>query len=188
MAKAAPAPAEGEAPKKKSKLLLIIIIAVVVLAAAGAGAFLLLKKGHGEEGAAEADGHGAAPAKVEKKHKADPGKAPTFINLETFTVNLAPETGDQYLQLVVALKVDDAHAGDAIKNFMPEIRHRVLMLLASKKASDLATEAGRSELADQIKDEINGVIGTPGGFDKHGKKREAEGPVAAVLFTSFIVQ
>jgi flagellar FliL protein len=182
MAKAAPPPAEGEVPKKKSKLLLIIIIAVLVLAAAGAGAFFLLKKGHGgEEGAAE-------PPKVEKKHKAEPGKPPSFINLEAFTVNLAPETGDQYLQLVIALKVDDDHAGDTIKNFMPEIRHRILMLLASKKASDLATETGRSDLADQLKDEVNGVVGTPGGFDKHGKKREAEGPVTAVLFTSFIVQ
>jgi flagellar FliL protein len=181
MAKAAPAPAEAEAPKRKSKLLLIIIIAVVLLAAAGAAAFLLLKKAPAEEG-------GAEPAKVEKKHKAEPGKPPTFVNLEAFTVNLTPDTGDQYLQLVIALKVDDEHAGEAIKDFMPEIRHRILMLLASKKASDLATEAGRTDLADQIKDEVNGVIGTPGGTDKHGKKREAEGPVLAVLFTSFIVQ
>ncbi|MDD5297973.1 MAG: flagellar basal body-associated FliL family protein [Rhodocyclaceae bacterium] len=185
MSKAPPAaaPAEGEAPKKKSKLLLIIIIAVVVLVAAGAGAFFILNKGHGgEEG-------GAEPPKAEKKHKAEPGKPPTYVNLETFTVKLAAESGEPpYLQVAIALKVDDAHAGDAIKNFMPEIRHRILMLLSSKKGSELSTEVGLTELADQIKEEINGVIGTPGGVDKRGKKREAEGPVASVLFTSFIVQ
>lgn len=185
MAKAEPAaaPADADAaPKKKNKLLLIIV-AVVIVAVAGGGAFLFLKKKNHA-----AEGEGEEPAKIEKKAKADPGKPPTFVNLEPFTVNLTPDPAEHYMQAAVVLKLDEDKAAEQIKAYMPEVRDRVLMLLASQKATDLATKQGRMDLAAQIKDETNSVVGTPGRTDKQGRTIPPEGPVTAVLFTSFIIQ
>ena len=183
-AAAAAAPAEGEKPKGKSKLIIIIVAAVILLAAAGGGAyFFLFKKGHGDEAEAE----GGKPA-AEKKHKAEPGKLPTFIALEPFTSNLMPENGNQIIQLTIGLKVEDAHEGDKIKGKTVEIRDRILYVLATKKPSELAGREGREQLAEEIKDAVNSIVGTPGGTDKKGKKTSPEGPVDEALFTSFIIQ
>ena len=101
MAKDAKAAVEGaEAAPKKSKKLLIIILAVVLLVVLGGGAaFMLLKKGDHEEGDEEVAEETAKPKKKDKKKDAQ--AAPVFVNMEPFTVNLVPETGDQYLQAFV---------------------------------------------------------------------------------------
>lgn len=183
MAKDAKAAVEGaEAAPKKSKKLLIIILAVVLLVVLGGGAaFMLLKKGDHEEVAEET----AKPKKKDKKKDAQ--AAPVFVNMEPFTVNLVPETGDQYLQVVLSLEIEDAAADAALKAVMPKIRNNITLLLSSKKASELLPKEGKEQLAEALKDEINGVIEPP----KKNKKGEVvppEGPVKSVLFTSFIIQ
>ncbi len=179
---AAPAP-EGEKPKGKGKLIIIIVAVVVLLAAAGGAYFFLFKKPAGDEAEGTKD-----KAKVEKKHKAEPGKPPTFINLEPFTVNLTPENGEQFLQVVIGLKVDDAHEGDKLKAYTPKIRNDILLLLTTKKPSEISTRDGREQLAEEIKDAVNSIVGTPGHTDKKGKTSAAEGPVDEAIFTSFIIQ
>ena len=187
MAKDAKPAAEGaEAPPKKSKKLLIIILAVVLLVVLGGGAaFMLLKKGDHEEGDEEVAEETAKPKKKDKKKNAQ--AAPVFVNMEPFTVNLVPETGDQYLQVVLSLEIEDAAADAALKAVMPKIRNNITLLLSSKKASELLPKEGKEQLAEALKDEINGVIEPPT-KNKKGEIVAPEGPVKAVLFTSFIIQ
>lgn len=182
--------AEGEAPPKGGKKkMIIIIVAVLILAIAGGAAFMLMgKKKHaadGEDAEEEAPAH-HEPAKV----KVDPTKPPVFVQLEQFTVNLAPEEGDHFLQSTMVLRVADAKVGDSLKLYMPELKHRIIMLLSSKKPSDLVSAEGREELADEIKDEANDVLGyAPNPKKKNKRSRpEDDGPVLAVLFNQFIVQ
>lgn len=174
---------EAAPPKKKSKLLLFIIIGVLVLVAGGAGAFLLLKKKpvEGEEGE-EAAAHGKADK------SAHPGAPPAYVKLDTFTTNLAAENptdtqSSQYIQVVVELKVDDAHVGDTLKPYTPEIRNGILRALSSKKASQLVTVEGKDALAEEILGVVNRIVNPP---SKKGKA--PDGPVSAVLFSSFIIQ
>ncbi|MBS0356121.1 MAG: flagellar basal body-associated FliL family protein [Proteobacteria bacterium] len=179
--------AEGEAPAKSGKKKLIVIIAaVLILAIAGGGAFMLLgKKKHadGEEGEEEA---AHEPPKV----KVDPSHPPVFVPLEQFTVNLAPEEGEHFLQATMVLRVSDAKIGDSLKLYMPELKHRIVMLLSSKKPSELATSEGKEQLADDVRDEANDVLGyAPNPKKKNKRNRpEDDGPVLAVLFNQFIVQ
>lgn len=184
-AKPADESAEG-APPKKSKKLLIIILAVVLLVVLGGGgaAYMLLKKGDHEDGDEEAAEETAKPKKKDKKKEA---AAPVFINLDPFTVNLVPETGDQYLQVILSLELEDIAADQALKTLMPKIRNNITLLLSSKKASELLPKAGKESLAEALKEEINGVIEPPT-KNKKGEVVSAEGPVKAVLFTSFIIQ
>jgi flagellar FliL protein len=134
---------EEQAPKKKGKLPLIVAL-VVVLAGGGGGAWFFLFKNKGEEAPQEA--------------KAQPAKPPVFVPIENFTVNLTPDGSEQYLQVSATLKVLDAHAGDAVKQYMPEVRHRILLLLSAKKASQINTVEGRERLSEEIRVTTNNIL------------------------------
>ena len=151
------------AAPKKSKLKLIVIVLVVLLAAGGGASYFLL----GKKAPA-----GAAEAKHEKP------KAPVFANLYPFTVNLQQEAGEQFLQVAITVQVTDEKAMEEVKLYMPQVRNRILLLLSSKKASEINTADGKKKLADEIAAQIR----TP--FSKQGKPQEVDN----VFFTSFVIQ
>ena len=102
-------------------------------------------------------------------------------------MNLIPETGDQYLQVILALELEDIAAENELKGQMPKIRNNIMLLLSSKKASELLPKEGKESLAEALKEEINDIIEPPK-KNKKGEKTSSEGPVKSVLFTSFIIQ
>lgn len=133
------------APKGKMKL---IVIAVVVAAIAG-GAGWYFTRG-------DSDASHAEEAKVKKDV---PQLHPVFIALEPFTVNLQRETSDQYLQVGITLKIFDAALEERIKTSLPEIRSKILLLLSTKKASELSSAEGKTLLVKEIIRISNGVLG-----------------------------
>jgi flagellar protein FliL len=183
-AKAADEGADG-APKKSKKLLIIIVAFVLLLVLGGAAAFLLMSGGDEELDEDEVAEENVKPKKAAKKN--DPSKPPMFVNLDPFTVNLVPETGDQYLQVVLSVELDDPLAQASLAALMPRIRNNVTLLLSSKKASELLPKEGKEKLAVDIQDEINSAINPPT-RNKRGEVIPADGPVVSVLFTSFIIQ
>ena len=197
-AAAAKSPVEAVAPeaaptKKKSKLLIIIMALTVVLASAGAGAwFFLFNEAEDEE------------PKVSSKPA-------VFLPVDQFTVNLQPEDGQQYLQVAMTLKVVDQAVADSIKAQMPEVRSRVLLLLSSKKPSQLIALEGKNKLIAEIAQEVEMGLGadksaTPAKKKSDGEAKKVKGKakakvqedeatkaaapsrVLAVYFTHFIVQ
>ncbi|WP_303785376.1 flagellar basal body-associated FliL family protein [Azovibrio restrictus] len=175
-------PVADEPPKKSKKLLILIGIAVLVIGLAGAAAaFFLLSGSDDHDGEEEV----AEEVKKPKKKKADASVPPVFVNLDAFTVNLTPEEGkssDQYMQVVIALELEDMSADGPLKNQMPRIRNNLTMILSSKKASELLTKEGKEKLAGEIRAEINSIM-NPG-----HKGPPPETPILSVLFTSFIIQ
>lgn len=191
-AKKTEAPAEGEAPKKSKKLLVIILAAVLVLVLGGGGAFFFMmkKKAADDAEAEEGDEPPAKLAKAKKKKKTDPAAPPVFSKLEPFVVKLQSEGQEAYVQAVPELKLSDAQVAEQIKQFMPEVRHKVLLILAGKKAADLGTPQGMQTLANQIRVTINAILtGEPAepGAEKEDQG-DPEAPVQAVFFSSLIVQ
>lgn len=161
-----PAPAaEGAEPKKSKKTLFIIIGAALVLAAGGGGAMYFLTQGKLN---ASPQGAAAKP----------PAKPPVFMSLETFTVNLQFEEGQQFLQANLTLQVGDQAQIDVIKLHMPQVRNRLLLLLSSKKSSEILTVEGKKKLASEIIDTLKEP------FTPDGPKQD----VTDVFFTSFVVQ
>ena len=161
---AAPAaPAEGAPPPKSKKMLFIIIGVVVLLIAGGAGWYFT--KGHAPE-----DEH-AAEVKPEPVHE------PKYITLgENFTVNLLHEDGDQYLQAGITLKILDPTLEEKIKARLPEIKSKLLFLLANKLPSELQTAAGKQKLVADIITETDAVLGLG---DAHAAPHDAHAtPVA----------
>lgn len=194
MAKDPKAAEGGEAaappPSGKKKLLLIIVAVVVLLVIGlGVGAVLLLKKPAEH---AEDDEEVVEVEKPKKSAKKKDEHPPVYVALDPFTVNLVPETGDQYLQVAVSVECLDPAAEAQLKSRMPKIRNGITLLLSGKKASELTSREGKEKLAEEIKESINAVFAPEDApAPKKGKKQaaeEPEGPVKEVLFTSFIIQ
>lgn len=93
-----------------------------------------------------------------RQEKAGKEALPVYVAMDAFTVNLAPEAGDQYVQLVLSLEVAETPVGDRIKTFTPKIRNNVMMLLSGKKASELLTKEGKEKLAAEIRDQMNEIL------------------------------
>lgn len=173
---------EGGAPppKKSMKLLIIVAAALVLLLAIGGGAAYFLMKGDADQEGEE----GEVATEKAKNDKKKGGKEipPVYVALEAFTVNLVPETGDQFLQLIVSFEVADLHTGDKVKSYTPKLRNNIMMLLSGKKASELIAREGKITLATEIRDLANEILEPGKKFDKETS------PVREVLFTSFIIQ
>ena len=162
---------EQAAPKKSKKKLIVILLIVLLLLAGGGGAAWYFMKGK----KSSAKGEGAEEV-VEEGEEAAP---PIFVKLETFTVNLQPEDEvESVLQVVITLQIKEEDDGERLKLYKPQVRNRLLILLSSKKASEIKTVKGKQQLSQEIVAAVNDPLYA-------GAK-----PLSAnnALFTSFIVQ
>lgn len=192
-AKKPEAEAAAAPPKGKKKLMLFIIIGIVVALLAGGAAFYMLKMN-----GATADEHASegAPREAESKKRVDPGEPPAYYKFEkAFTVRLQSEQQDTYLQTEIQLKLESSHDQDLMKQFEPELKHRITLTLMSKQAADLGTATGVQRLANELRDVANQVVGAPppkkrrpGAELVPADTAEPGDPVQSVLFSTFIVQ
>jgi flagellar protein FliL len=169
---AAPQPAAHKGGGKLKLILLIVVVLLLLVAIAGAAYFFLVMK----------SGPHATPAQGQSQQQqpvvVDNSAPPVFFAIDPFTVNLQSDDGERYLHLGLTLKLADAKEADVLKEHMPEIRSRILLLLSNKHPSDLSTAEGKTALIGEIKTQIEQpfVQGGPGN------------PVVDVLFTDFVVQ
>ncbi len=172
------------APKTKKKLIILIAIVLVLAIGGGAAAYFMLKKpdaAHAKGKPGEKAEHGeeaAAEEGAEEEGHADPKTALTFVPFETFTVNLLPDPDEKFLQLDLTMEVKGAELAEKMKTQMPALRNRVLLLLTSKKASDISTPEGKAQLSEELLVELKKPL------TAHGKPLQ----VTQVLFTSFVIQ
>jgi len=145
------AAAEAPAPAPKSRKKMIIIAAAAVVLIGGGAAGWMMMGGKHTDGEAQANAD--EPRKV-----ARPSGPPVFLPLEPFIVNLQPPASSQFLQVDVTLRVADAHVVDELKALMPEVRDRLLRLLATKNAPELTAPGGRDKLAEAMRMEVTQVI------------------------------
>lgn len=164
-------------PKKTKKLLIIVLIAVLLLVLGGGGAAYFLLKSD------DADDEEVAEETSRSKKKATKALPPVYIALDTFTVNLVPDTTEQYLQVMMSVETDDPAMAEQIKLYTPRLRHEIMDILSSKKATEIATREGKKALADELLKAIRSIVDTPA----KGQKGD-DSAIKAVLFTTFIIQ
>ncbi|AHG22060.1 flagellar basal body-associated protein FliL [Chania multitudinisentens RB-25] len=119
---------------------------------------------------------GPAAATVKKPLPA----APVFMPLETFTVNLVtPDNNlERVLYIGLTLRLPDEETRRQLNDFLPEVRSRLLMLLAQQEAEQLANESGKQQLVTQIKDVLSLPL----------VKGQPPQVISDVLFTAFILR
>jgi flagellar FliL protein len=190
----------------RSKKPLLILVALLALCLAAAVVWYLGHGGHSQNARAE-----QSKTNDEQKPAA---LQPKFAALEQFTVNLQREQNEQLLQTTISLKYFDPALEERIKANMPAIRNAVLLLLSGKHASELMTVDGKKQLAGEIRNGINAVLGirstasgamaevapaaasgvaqaapvAPGGTDEAQDAGEAPQGIAEVLYSNFIIQ
>lgn len=197
MAEAKKPETEGEAPppKKKGKMLILIIAGVLVLVLGGGGAAYFLMKKKPVEDVEEGD-EPPKEAKAKKKDKKADHAPPAFHKFDKpFTVKLQTEEHEAYLQAEVQLRVLDSSALEMLKQYDPELKHRIMLILLTKKASELGTAQGVQRLSNEIRETVNNTLEPPNPKKQKtaepkepGSAVSPDAPVQAVLFTSFIIQ
>jgi len=163
-AAAAPAPApaaahaEGDAPKKSKKKLLIIILAAVVLIGGGVG-YVMWSKSQEEAKRKQAELEATPEYQLKKQMEfRKENKPPRFIRMDEFTVNLPGRGGEHYLQTAIVLRTGDAETEGKIKNFLPVIRDKIILVLSSRTMQEFATVDGKNAMAKEIALVINSII------------------------------
>lgn len=145
-------------------LWLMAVLVVVSVSAAGAAFYMVL--GQGEPRAAQAQ---ATPER----------RAPIFVKIDPFTVNLADDNyGSRLLYTGISLKVGDQETREILQEHMPQVRSRLLMLFTGQQASELTHPGGKAQLADK-------VIAT---LHEPMTDYQPDLLIDDVLFTEFIVQ
>ena len=165
------ASAEAGSPAKEStggkkKMIMLILVAILSIGAGVGGTWYFMQSQQGEED--------EEPKKKKKK------KPTEFIKFEPFTVNLHPEEDGErhYLQVEISLKVNQTEVVGIVKEKMPEIRNKTLLLLSSKKASEIFTLEGKQQLGKSIVEEIQLIVGD----------EDFNEDIKETLFISFIIQ
>lgn len=154
-------PNEASPKKKRGRLVLWLALLLILGGASGGAAWMFLR---------ESPEAAAAPAPKNEK-------PPVFISLDTFTVNLQQEVGDQFLQTALTVKATEDGVPEALKLHMPQIRNSLLLLLSSKRPSELLNVEGKLTLADEILEQVRKPL--PETLRAH---------VVAVYYTSFVIQ
>lgn len=144
--------------------MLVVLIAILILGGAGGSAWYFMGRDAG--------------AKGDQQAKHEPVKPPVFVTLDPFTVNLARETTEQFLQAAITIQVEDQAQVELMKLYMPLVRSRLLLLLSSKKASEIVTPAGKQALSDEVIAQLK----LPFAAGAEAQK------VSGVFFTSFVIQ
>ncbi len=107
--------------------------------------------------------------------KPAPPALPVFVELESFTVNLA---SDNILQVGITLQVKRTEDADQIKLYMPQVKSRLLMLMSTKNAEELNTADGKKSLSAEIAAQLRMPF----------VKGLAAPEMAGVFFTAFVIQ
>ncbi|UJP05943.1 MAG: flagellar basal body-associated protein FliL [Nitrosomonas sp.] len=155
----------GGSNKSKKSLIVMMLIAVIAIGAGAGGTWYFMKMSTADE----------EDEPVKPKPKLRPT---TFMELDIFTVNLQPEENNQYLQVGLTVKVRETEVVQEITKQMPAIRNKILMLLSSKKAAEIAGITGKQQLSQQIADEIRRTM----------DNEDLQEDIREVLFTSFVIQ
>ncbi|MFZ4831998.1 flagellar basal body-associated protein FliL [Rouxiella sp. Mn2063] len=158
----------SKSKKKKRSLLVILLLLVIILGGAGGGyAWWIL---HND----------AKLPETAETPKAKPPAPPVFLALDTFTVNLqTPDNNpDRVLYVGLTLRLPDENDRKILTEYLPEVRSRLLLLLSRQQSQNIANEAGKQQLVQEIKQ----VLSDP--FVK-GQPNQV---VSDVLFTAFILR
>jgi flagellar FliL protein len=146
---------------KKGRM--VVIASVVLLAGLAGGGWFFYSQQNGTATAAT----NSEPAKK---------PTPTFVPLEIFTVNLADR--EHYLQVGLTYEIAGGSAVDAVKQKMPVLRSRILLLLSSKTAESLSSPAGKEGLARELLEEARKASELPAPGDV----------ISGVHFSAFVIQ
>ncbi len=160
----------SESKGSKSKLV-IIVVSVLLLALVGGGAGLYFA-GVGPFATTTA-------AEDAEEEEGESKGAAIYVDVPpAFTVNLAGKSNARFLQVSVQALTRDPDVEVSIKQHLPMIRNKLVLLFSAKTSQELSTSEGKDGLRKEARKAIQKVL----------KSETGQGGVEAVFFTSFVMQ
>ncbi len=151
------------------KLLKLALLVIAIMAGTLGATFYFLKTS-GVLGAAQAESPAAA--------EVQPPAKPIFLPLDPFTVTLRDNHSSRILYVEITLRVEDEASREQLREYMPEVRNRVISELTKNTPSYLQDNQGRNELAAGIA----AALAHP--YFPNPERAK----IASVLFTAFVIQ
>ena len=149
-------------------IVLLIGVVMVLMLGLGGGLFMMWNKLNAVSSQNVQSGTNSTP---------DEGAAPSMgpiFPLDTFIVNLADPNGNRYLRVTMKLELKSDEQTEQVEKRLPQLRDGILMILPTKKYTDINSVEGKTVLRDQIMASINNLL--------------KEGSVTNIYFTEFVVQ
>ncbi len=144
-------------PKRKRTALYVLLAFLLLVIVAGLAAFVLIQNKRLSQFEAYAFTSGGVEPQASAKAEPDPyspGAASrhVFVPFEMFTSNLSGTDSDRFVQVGVSLEVKDEQHKSGVAAVMPVLRSEILLLLSSKRVTDLSTLDGKQQLSRDILD------------------------------------
>jgi flagellar FliL protein len=165
---------EGGGKPKIPMWIIILVVSQVVVVGGAIAAFIVLSGGSKEEVVEEGP--------TVEEQKVDPTKVkdaaaligPQF-DLDPFIVNLIDDgRGPRYLKTEMKFELEAEEVRPEVEGRLSQIRDEILMLLTSKRITDVETSDGKRILKDEIFTRVNKILVT--------------GRIKRVYFTEFVIQ
>ena len=156
----------------KKVLILLIANLVVTMLFVGGGFYSVSQKISSLEGGPNED--------VEEVTEEDAESAiGPIYHLDTFVVNLADPEGERYLKTSIDLELnsaieDEEDLEEQIKRRMPQIKDSILMILSTKRFTEVQSLQGKTSLKNEMIAQLNEILG--------------EDTIKNVYFSEFVYQ
>ena len=155
-----------------SNKLVIILIGVmfVLIIGMGGGMFMMWSK------LAVISAHTVVPESDKSAEKAKPEQAGKVVALDTFIVNLADPGANRYLRVTMDLEVSGSGKtpDEEITRRTSQLRDAILMILPTKKFSDIVSTEGKTALRDELISALNMLLTTS--------------KISRIYFKEFVIQ
>lgn len=152
----------------KKTIIIIAASAILFLAIIGAGFYMMWNK------------MSSVVAKTQKitaqdtESKTDAIEMGAVYSLDTFIVNLSGDGGKRYLRVTMDLEMDNEKLSEEMAKRLPQIRNAILMILPEKRYEDISDKKGKTALAKEVINTVNGLLKT--------------GTIKNIYFTEFVIQ
>lgn len=155
----------------KKVIIIVAAVSVLLIGAMGAGFFVIWSKVSNMAAAPPTAQAGDEPVAEEADIKTTIGP---IYSLESFVVNLNEDDGKRYLRVTMDLELSTEALSEEVTRRLPQVRNAMLMILPSKKYSEVSTIEGKNQLRDEIVVALNAFL--------------QSGRVSNLYFTEFVVQ
>lgn len=152
----------------KKNLYILMSIFIVLVIGVGTAFFVLLGK------ISNSDPQALAPSLNATEHSNQPVEKKNIYSLKTFVVNLADPGGKRYLRVGMVLELSESRVADEIKENLPQVSDKILMILPSKTFDDIRNFEGKTALKNEIIDGLNSLL--------------EKGGITNIYFQEFVVQ
>ncbi|MFD1215484.1 flagellar basal body-associated protein FliL [Microbulbifer celer] len=160
--------ADDASGKSRGLFALAVVAVLLVAALVATNLYLLLR-----------EDRSAATENAEQAKNPERAKDPIFVRVDPFTVNLQGDRfANRLLYVGLSLQVGNRETQDFLREHMPQVRSRLLILHSSQTPESLATLEGKQSL-------VRGILAA---LAEPMANQQPELLIDDVLFTEFIVQ